>query len=509
MSNRRGNFFSKIRKVSLFAAVFAMVFSLTGCSSKSGTATGKYTLYWWRTLGDAPEETLQEIATNYMSDNPGITIKVVTKDPRTYQEEALSALAAYQTVENAPDILSVDAEDLPRLAPQLSTAPDDLFDTSVQKNQKKGEKTLQYVKALFVPSVVNSTVLNDPAGVQKVYGLPMGVDNLALYINQDLIQKALEALQSSQTSQKTISPEQMSALKKKIQTPPKTWNDLAAIVPYLTVKNGSQITQSAIAIGTSKNVERSYDILAAIMMQNGTQITSDDLNSVAFNQARATAAQSVNSGEEALKFYLRFSSESDPLYTWNDKMPNSVTAFEQGQVAMMIQYADAYRFIIKEMPSIKNSIDVQPLPQVADPSSPSSADSQKTIAKMWVETAPSARGDANRQRAAWNFIYYLTNKSASSTYLSTMKLPSALKDGSDRSKFEAFSTQKNIADTWYKGSKAMNVNEIFIGMIDNAYTKKKSTKEALDSAATDITTILQASKVKRATAQTGATGATK
>jgi ABC-type glycerol-3-phosphate transport system substrate-binding protein len=298
-------------------------------------------------------------------------------------------------------------------------------------------------------------------------------------------------------------------LVKQIQTPPTTWSQLTKIVPYLTIKDGNNITQSAIALGTGANIERSYDILSSMMMQNGTQMASADQNSAAFNLATAeagSATASTNSGLRALDFYLQFSNPNSSLYTWNARMPNNVEAFEQGQVAMIIHYADLYRFMITEAPSIKNSIDIQPLPQAVEPSSPLATDKIKTIARMNLEVATSARGDARRQQAAWNFIYYVTSKQGTGTYLSYMKLPSAIKDTTGKSKFQALTDQKGRADLWYKGIKAQDVNEIFIRMVEDAANGRKSGKEAIDQAAKDTSTILSGSKIKWISASQGSDG---
>jgi len=483
------------KKIAIFSLTALTLFALSGCSLNKPTQS-KITLYWWTTRGDASQETLEAIAKDYMSNNKGVNIVVVSKDPRVAEQEALEALAAHQSVENAPDILTVRAENLPWLAPQLVPAPDNLFSSNLKKNQKTGKTTTELVAELFEPAAAKAVTLNDPSGKPKVYGLPMALDSLALYINRDLIDKAVENLRTENRFTQNLSSDELNSIKKKLQTPPATWQQLTEIVPYLTIRNGNDISQSAIALGTSKNIEHSYDILQTLMLQNGTQLTSDDFDSATFNVSQSGATTTVNPGEQALKFYLRFSNPQDPLYSWNDKMPNSVDAFEQGQVAMMIHYADAYRFIIKEAPSLKNSIDVAPLPQIVDPNSTSTTESIKTMAKMWVATVPSAKGDAKRQRAAWDFVYYLGSKQGSATYLSAMKLPSALKDGTDKAKFDAFNIQKQFADIWYKGAKAMSVDEIFISMIDDAANGRKTPKDALDKAAADVTTILKASKTK-------------
>ena len=480
----------------------ALAFLMPGCSSNKNSqssAGSGGTLYWWRSKSDASEATLKQIAQEYTSQNPGIKIEVVSVDPRNYENEILSALASYQTVTNAPDIFSINVEDLPRFAPQLVPAADDLFSSTQNTNQKTSKMSTEYVSDAYESVVTKSCILKDSAGNSKVYGLPMGLDTLALYINSDAIQKSVQSLRDKNRADNALSQEQLTAITKAMQAPPKTWTELTKIVPYLTIRDGNTITQSAIAMGTSANVERSADLLQTMMLQNGTQMTSADENSAAFNLSTAEAGSSQSSsipGLRALEFYLQFSSPSSALYTWNEKMPNSVTAFEQGQVAMIAHYSDLYRFLISEMPTLKSSIDVQPLPQVTDPSSPLASEKVKSMAKMNVEVASSAKGDAKRQLAAWKFIQYVTSKQGSATYLSAMKLTSPLKDNNGQPKFQAFATQKTWADLWYKGIKSQDVDQNFISMIENAAAKKKSNKDALDQAAKDTSAILAGSNVK-------------
>lgn len=486
------------KKPILALSIFAIAFSLTGCSSnKNQSSSASMTLYWWRSAEDAPEAALTDVISGFQQNNPNIKIQVVLKDPRTFEQEALAALAGAQNVTNAPDILSVRGEDLPRYIPQLVAAPTDIYDQALAAKKKTGKSVADMVNDLFVPVVPKSVIFagqDAPQGL--VYGLPMAIDNLALYRNTQLLNDAANRLKQDNKVETNITPTQLNVIKKQIQTAPKTWTELAAIVPYLTVKSGSDISKSAIALGTGSNVERSYDILESMMLQNGTQMTSSDLNTATFNLGQATATADQNLGLKSLDFYLRFANPQDPLYTWNGKMPESIKAFESGQVAMMIQYASAYRFIINEAPQIKNSIDVSALPQIVDPGAASGTSSIKTMSRMWVETATASRGDKARQNASWGFIIYATSKAGSKPYLSAMKIPSALKEGSEKVKFSAFSAQKNISDTWYKGHKAQVIDQAFIGAIDEAAQGAKSAGSALNEVADLATTILKASLAK-------------
>lgn len=480
--------------------ILGLAIGLTGCSGSNQQSGEKITLYWWRSREDANEDVLQEVIKGFESENKTVKIELVLKDPRTYEQELTEALAAHQTVQDAPDIISIKGEDLPKYVPLLTPAPGNLFDAEVSKSKKTGETTTQYVQGLFEDVVIKSVIFNDD-GKRLVYGLPMAIDNLAVYKNKKLFSQAVERLTTVNKAEKNLSTTQIKEIKTLIEGDIDTWQKLVEVVPYLKVTDGINISQAAIALGTSLNVERSYDILQTIMMQNGTAMTNEGLDTATFNLSQTGTVATKTPGEEALKFYLRFSNPNDPkAYTWNDKMPNSVDAFMQGQTAMMIHYASTYRHIINETPTIKSSLDVVPMFQLADPKVPTSQDRLKTFARMWVEAVPSAKGDQKLQNAAWSFVHYITSKTGSRPYLQAMKLPSALRDASSTAKFDVFDDQKKFSDTWYKGHRALEIDKLFIGMIDEAYTARKSLKDALDGAAAQTTAVLQASRAKWATA---------
>ncbi len=482
--------------------VLVLGLSLSGCSSNTKDSAQAVTLYWWRSHEDANEDVLNAAKVNFEEKNPNIKIEVVLKDPRTYEQEATNALASYKTVANAPDILSIRGEDLPRFATLLNAAPDDLFDINITSAKKKtGVQAIEGATNLYQPIVLKQATLADSTGKKLLYGLPMAVDNLALYKNSQLFNDAKTRLTATNKAAQNLSTEQVNQIKKQLDGKLDTWEKLAAVIPYLKVTDGANVTKAAVAMGAGANVERSYDILETIMMQNGTQMTSSSFDQATFNLLESTTTGMANPGQEALNFYLRFSNPQDALYTWNDKMPDSYDAFVQGQTALMFQYASAYRFLKDDAGALKNSIDVLPMPQALDPSSAANQDSITTMGRMWLETVPSAKGDANRLTAAWKFVQYITSKEGSKPYLSAMKMPSALKSMTSSAKFEVFNSQAAIEDTWYKGHEAMKVDEIIIAMIDDVYKGRKSAKDALDSAAAQTTTILKASNAKWAPAR--------
>lgn len=103
--------------------------------------------------------------------------------------------------------------------------------------------------------------------------------------------------------------------------------------------------------------------------------------------------------EEALIFYRKFATASDPVYTWNDSLDNSVYAFATGKVAMIL--APSWRaFDIKQLsPDLRFKI--APIPQLPG--------NTVTWASYWVE---GVSAKSKNQEAAWKFMTYLTSKEA-------------------------------------------------------------------------------------------------
>src|SRR3989344_3648494 len=68
-----------------------------------------------------------------------------------------------------------------------------------------------------------------------------------------------------------------------ITRPPQNWEEFNSDVETITRLDGSgQITQSAAAIGTARNINRSTDLLSALMIQTGVKMTDTDNRSASF-----------------------------------------------------------------------------------------------------------------------------------------------------------------------------------------------------------------------------------
>lgn len=290
------------------------------------------TITYWGLWED--NATIQTMLSDFETQYPNIKVQYVQQSPKQYRERLQAAVARG----DGPDVFEFHNTWVPMLANELMPAPA----TVMTPSQFTG---------LFYP-----VAAADLVGGSSVYGIPMMIDGLGLYYNTDLLSAA------------GVSP-------------PTTWPELLDLVPKLTVKTDTQIQKSAIALGTTGNIENFSDIVALMMMQNGATLINP----------------TGKEAEDSLTFYRKFSNPSDPDYTWNDSMDNSVYAFATGEVAMII--APSWRvFDIKQI-SPKLNFKIVSVPQLPG----------NTInwATYWVEGVSSKTKNSD---AAWKFVTYLTSK---------------------------------------------------------------------------------------------------
>jgi multiple sugar transport system substrate-binding protein len=196
----------------------------------------------------------------------------------------------------------------------------------------------------------------DLIGGQAIYGVPLMFDGLGLFYNKDLLAAAGV-------------------------TPPTTWPELLDDVPKLTVKTPTQLQQSAIALGTTANVENFSDIIGLMMMQNGATL------------ANPTGKEA----EDTLTFYHKFADPTDPSYTWNETMDNSIYAFASGKVAMIL--APSWRVFDVKQISANLNFQIAPVPQLPG--------NTLNWASYW---AGGVSAKSKNQAAAWTFLKYMVDK---------------------------------------------------------------------------------------------------
>lgn len=290
------------------------------------------TLQYWGLWED--EAIVKPVIDKFQIEHPNIKVQYTKQNITQYKDRVQSAIQRG----DGPDVFRFHATWVPMLRDEIEPIPENIMS----------------------PAEFNSTyyevMQRDLLAGDTLWGIPMMTDGLGLFINEDLFAAAGVSV-------------------------PKTYEDLLAVVPQLTVKNEDQIITSAIALGTTNNVEHFSDILALMIMQNGGKLT---------NPVGVEA-------EEAVVFFLKFSNPSDPMYTWNGLQDNSVSAFANGRVAMML--APSWRaFDVRQLnPNLR--FHIESVPQLSE--------TPVTWASYWAEGISS---QSKYKEQAFEFLKYLTNE---------------------------------------------------------------------------------------------------
>lgn len=296
---------------------------------------GSSAITWWGLWED--ETSINPLITEYEAKHPNVKISYVKQSPQDYRERLTNALAKG----TGPDIFAIHNSWVPMFRSDLDTLPASVMNAA------------DFAKT-FYP--VASADLSSGSGLT---GIPLEYDALALYINEDIFNKAGK-------------------------TPPTTWDDLRSLARTLTVKDDQGvITQSGVAMGRTENVDHWPEILALLMLQNGVDLT---------NPIGKTA-------EDALTFFTIFSTQDG---VWDATLPPSTQAFAAGKLAMYL--APSWRAFEISQVNPKLKFKTVPVPQLPkdSPNQPDITYATYWAQGVWVKSAKKA--------AAWDFLKFLSTQ---------------------------------------------------------------------------------------------------
>lgn len=422
---------------SIAIAVFITVILILRSVGGGGTVQSA-TLEFWGVFDD--RSAFDKVSSNFQAQNPGIKVLYRQFSFEDYEKSLIDSLAAG----TGPDIVMIHNTWLPKHGDKLKALPDKI------PGQKLPLLTVQDYKNNFVDVAFNDFVFNN-----QIYGLPLYVDTLALFYNKDILNSA------------------------GISRPPQDWDEFNSDVETITKLDGSgQITQSAAAMGTARNINRSTDILAALMIQTGARMTDADYRSASF----ASRINNTPVGELALKYYTDFANPSVRTYTWNDGQHYSVDAFTEGKTAMMFNYS--HQAEVLKNKSSRLNFAVAPMPQV-------SSTDVKNYANYWGVGVSVGSKYSNE---AWKFIAYLTSKEGAQSYLSATLRPSARRDLIEFQRNDldlgVFAIQALSARSWYQIDNTA-IETIFADMIDDVNFRRSSVKDSLENAESRVNVLMQ------------------
>lgn len=417
--------------------------------------TNKINLNYWGVWEENAD--LEPIINDFQTLHPNITITYRKFRYQEYQQKLLEAWAE----DRGPDLYSLPVEWLKNYKTRITPQPE-----SVQLAFQEAKKTLGKVEIntvvrqvpIFKPYDIKSqfveTVYNDVIIDGKVYALPLSVDTLALFYNRDLLDGA------------------------GVATPPTNWTEVKETVKKtVTLDAQNNIVQAGIALGTADNISRAIDIVALLMMQNGTQMITG--NQVSFqNPPAGSNSQAYLPGLEALKFYTDFADPIKEVYSWNNNMPDALESFTAGKLAMMYGYSYQLPVIIGRAPKL--NIGVAPMTQIQGATAP------LNYTNYWVTAVAHKTISAE---AAWGFLNFLAGEQEIKKYLAITKRSAALRSLINEQKNDpalaVFANQSLTAKHWYTGNDALKMEEIFLDLITN-FPKTKEPQILLQNAAAQI-----------------------
>lgn len=433
MDNKKLIIIAGILFVIVIVVVLALVFG-------GGTERPeRVVLEFWGVFDDSGA--FEDSISQYERMRPNVDVVYRAFSFEDYERSLISALAAG----SGPDIFMIHNTWLPKHQDKIAPLP--------QERQSGDDQPLLTFRQ-FQDSFVDVAVKDLTQG-GRIYGLPLYVDTLALYYNKNVF--ASEG----------------------IAVPPRTWNEFNDVVRQVTdFDNQGNIARSGAAIGTSRNVNRSTDILSLLMLQSGTRMVNEERTQATF----ADLIQGQNVGETALQYYTDFANPTKQVYTWNDDLFFSIDAFFTGQTVMMFNYShhvqtlkdksQRFDFGVASMPQIEGTEDLN-------------------YANYWAPTVSEA---SEAPVESWRFLVHLSSRDGAIPYLLATQRPVARRDLVAEQSVDpdlgVFADQVLSATSWYQIDSAA-IETIFADMIDDINFNRASLRDAIRNAQTKITLLMR------------------
>ncbi len=398
-------------------------------------------LQFWGTFDD--QSYYDQAISEYEAIHKNVSIEYTPISFVDYESGLINSFAS----QRGPDIFLIHNTWLPKFADKISPLP--------QNKPSKNEEpimTYKYFKENFVDVAVKDLTIGEDEVNRDIYAVPLYVDTLALFYNKDMFNT------------------------KGITLPPRTYQNLSDDVEKLTERDSrNRIVKSAIALGYSRNINRSTDILMMFMLQAGVRMTNSDHTQATF----AKDIDGVAVGENALEYYTQFAHDSVlDLFTWDATQHYSIDAFAQGETAMMLNYSHHIGTLRDRAPRL--NFGVAPAPQ------PEDADHDVTYASYW---APSVSKQSPNSLEAWKFLAFLSTTDATTSYLEASHRPAARKDlineQLDDADLGVFAKQALSAVSWYQYDN-IAVETEFANMIESVYTGAETLASAIRKAESRI-----------------------
>lgn len=279
--------------------------------------TEEVTISYWGVNEDP--EVINPVISDFEKKNPNIKVSYSQEDIIDYREKLTTRIENG----NGPDVFMFHNTWYPIFKNNLSPL--------TQETISKEEFTKRFYNVNEDDLIKNGAI----------YGIPLEMDTLALFINTAIIESASKSFNRQLVA-------------------PKTWQEFIDLSEVLTKRDETgKIVIGGAAIGTYDNIKNAPDLISLLFAQNGVNIKKPN--------------EFVEKISDALTFYTTFALNENSV--WDVTLEPSMEAFSQGKVAMIFGY---HRDFV-EIKSKNSDLDfrVYPVPQLLQ-------DSKANIASYWV-----------------------------------------------------------------------------------------------------------------------------
>lgn len=263
---------------------------------------GVVTLNYWGLWEDG--KVMQSVISDFERENPNIKVNYSKQDIKQYRDTLITRIDN----STGPDIYTFHNTWYPMLSSVLLPFPSDTMPKE------------EFINSFY--GVAQNDLIKNGA----IYGIPLSVDTLAMYVNTDLLNAA--GIQA-----------------------PQNWNDFIDAVRVLTVKDeNGKIKTAGVAMGTFDNITHAPDIISLLFLQNSVDIK--DIQG------------SADRMRGALNFYSSFAIDENNV--WDNTLDPSILAFSKGNLAIYFGYSWDYFQIKAFNPNLK--FEILNVPQLANQS---------------------------------------------------------------------------------------------------------------------------------------------
>lgn len=413
-----------------FAVAGVLIFAFF-VGTNTSVSTGEVVI--WGTFDEAAFQTV--LRQLIESDGRLRQVSYVQKDDMTFTSELANALASG----TGPDMFILRQDQTIAEAPKLFPIPYEQLSRDTFRN-------------LWAEAT-------DPfLGPEGVLGIPFAVDPFVLYWNRDILATA------------------------GIARAPQFWDEALNLARAATRRNDAgSITKSAIAFGEYANVNHAKGILSMLIMQAGGRVTIRDGAGQLTPALTARIGETSQPADSALRFYTQFANPSSEDYSWNRALPESRTAFAQGDLAIYIGPASEEPLVRRLNPNLNFAIATS-VPQVRN--------AERTVNGGYAYAFAIPRASKNPQGALTS-AYILAGPEGSQLLSLAFGMASARRDilaapaqGNDA----VFNTMALLVRTW-EDPNPRETDRVFKDMIESVTSGAARTVEAVQRAEQAMRTI--------------------